>query len=66
MTTLRIILMKKKEKKKDDQEKQRAATAMVILHTTDCDATISIGEDNDDMFYDNVALAYDRSESDDS
>jgi hypothetical protein len=61
MTTLRMILMKKKYDKEEDdeeQEKQRAATAMVVLHTTDGDATINTGEDNDDLFYDAVALTY--------
>jgi hypothetical protein len=58
MTTLRIILMKKEE----DKEKQTAATPMVIIHTaTEGDVTINTSEENEDLFYDAVALTYDQS-----
>jgi hypothetical protein len=58
MTTLRMILIKKEEGKGE----QIAATAMVIIHTTtDGDVTINTAEDNEDLFYDAVALTYDRS-----
>jgi hypothetical protein len=64
MTMLRMILMKKKQEKRDqgeDNEKQTAAIAMVIMHTTDGDVTVNTAEDNDNLFYDAVALTYDRS-----
>jgi hypothetical protein len=64
MTTLRMILMKKKQEKRDqgeDNKKQTAAIAMVIMHTTDGDVTINTSEENEDLFYDAVALTYDRS-----
>jgi hypothetical protein len=64
MTTLRMILMKKKQEKRDqgeDNEKQTAAIAMVIIHTTDGDVTVNTAEDNDDLFYDAIALTYDLS-----
>jgi hypothetical protein len=51
MTTLRMILMEKKDEKDGDKEKQSAA--MEIVHTT--------AEDNDNVFYDAVALTYDQS-----
>jgi hypothetical protein len=51
MTTLRMILMEKKDEKDGDKEKQSAA--MEIVHTT--------AEDNDNVFYDAVALTYDHS-----
>jgi hypothetical protein len=58
MTTLRMILIKKEEGKGE----QIAATAMVIIDTTtDGDVTINTAEDNEDLFYDPVALTYDRS-----
>ena len=34
---------------------------MVIIHTTDGDVTVNTAEDNDDLFYDAVALIYDLS-----
>jgi hypothetical protein len=56
MTTLRMILMEKKE---NDGEKH--ADAIMIVHTTDGDVTVDTAEDNDDLFYDAVALTYDQS-----
>ena len=56
IATLRMILMKKKE---NDYAKQSAA--MLMVHTTDGNITINTAEDNDDLFYDAVALTYDQS-----
>ena len=61
ITTLRMILVKKKYDKEENNKKQTAATPMVIIDTTDGDITINTGEANEDLFYDAVALTYDRS-----
>ena len=62
MTTLRMVMRRKKDEEEEDeeQEKQSAAT-MIVLHTANGDATINTGEDNEDLFYDAVALTYDIS-----
>jgi hypothetical protein len=61
MTTLRMILMEKKDKEEDDEQEKQIAAAMVVSHTTDGDVTVNTGEANEDLFYDAVALTYDRS-----
>jgi len=62
MTTLRMILMNKKEKEEDNKKQAAAATPMVIIHTaTEGDVTINTSEENEDLFYDAVALTYDQS-----
>jgi hypothetical protein len=62
MTILRMVMRRKKdeEEEAEEQEKQSAA-AMIVLHTANGDATINTGEDNEDLFYDAVALTYDIS-----
>lgn len=57
MTTLRMILMKKTEEK----EKEKHGYIMMIIHTTDGDVTIDASDYNDNLFYDAIALTYDRS-----
>jgi hypothetical protein len=62
MTILRMILMEKRDKEEDDEQEKPIATAIVVSHTTtDGDVTINTAEDNDNLFYDAVALTYDRS-----
>jgi len=61
MTTLRMVMRRKKDKEENDK-KHTGATAMVIIHTTtEGDVTINTSEENEDLFYDAVALIYDIS-----